>query len=1081
MELKTVYLSLVVLLFFALDASAAEHGLAPKYLRTEYRVEPLGIESQQPRLSWIVESAERGQRQTAYRVLVASSEKQLSKDVGDLWDSGKVESNETSVIEYAGKPLASRSRCHWKVKVWDKGGKSCGWSSPAFWSMGLLNKADWEAKWIGYDRPAIEAKSTAPNPLADANWIWYPEGEPAKAAPVAQRFFRQTIELPADRNIISAVMFLASDITCSGFVNGEHIGDQSGFGGAKRFDFTAKAQPGTNWIAVAVTNKGDQPNPGGVIGAVLVKFSAGEPLLIVTDASWLAAKKNAAGWMVGKDADTKWASAMKLVPNGGAPWTTKVVAPSLRLPPPRYLRTEFALKKPIRRATVYGTAQGIYELRLNGKRVSEDYFSPGWTDYNKRIYYQTYDVTELVQAGENALGAVLADGWFAGYLGYRGDRDLYGDKLRLLTQLEIEFEDGTKQIVATGPRWKANTGPLAEADFLMGEYYDARRELTGWDKAGLADTAWHAVDVTDSIAARVQAYPSVPVRELDPIKPVEISEPTPGNIVINMGQNFAGMVRIKVRGKAGQKIRIRHAERLNPDGTIYTANLRSVRAMDTYVCRGDEDGEWWQPRFTFHGFQYVEVTGYPGKLTAEDLIGIPVSSDTPVVGSVECSDKMVNKLFNNIYWTQRMNFIDIPTDCPQRDERLGWTGDAQIYVRTASMICDTQSFFTKWLVDLNDAQREDGQYPMVAPLKSAGVSADGGPAWADAGVVCPWNIFQVYGDRRQLRSHYDNMSRFISFCEKRCTPELLPPEKFHCFGDWLNIDDDTPKPLIFTAYFAQSTRMMSEIATALGKMDDAKRFADLYERIKVAFNKAYVSADNRLEGDTQTAYVLALAVDLVDGERREAAASRLVELIEGRGWRLSTGFIGTKDLMLVLNKIDRNDVAYRLLHNTSFPSWGFSIQNGATSIWERWNGWTPEKGFFNPAMNSFAHYSFGAVAQWMFEVIGGIKSDGPGFDHMVIRPIPGGKLTWANVSYRSRHGLIESRWKITHGKLTMDVKIPANTTAEIHIPNSEAEQVTESGRPIESAQGVEFLRSEGGAAVFEVESGKYTFAAPWTK
>ncbi|MBI5395963.1 MAG: rhamnosidase, partial [Verrucomicrobia bacterium] len=412
-----------------------------------------------------------------------------------------------------------------------------------------------------------------------------------------------------------------------------------------------------------------------------------------------------------------------------------------------------------------------------------------------------------------------------------------------------------------------------------------------------------------------------------------------------------------------------------------------------------------------------------------------------------------------------------------RDERLGWTGDAQVYVRTATLNTDVQAFFNKWLVDLcQDSQRGDGQFPMVAPVKVAG--PDGGPAWQEAGVICPWTIYEVYGDRRVLERHYDAMTKFIAFCKNRSTPALLPPDKFHCFGDWLSIKAETPKDVIYTAYFAYSTKLVARAAEVLGKTGDAAKYNELFSQIKAAFNRAYVAPDGRIKGDTQACYVLAIAFDLVDGEKAKLAAKYLVDDIAGRDGHLSTGFIGTKDLMLALAKIGRNDVAYRLLHNDTFPSWGFSIKHGATSIWERWDGWTPENGFQTPGMNSFAHYSFGAVYQWMVENIGGIRNDGPAYKRIIIAPQPGGKLTSADVRYDSIRGPIESAWKKSGDKLTFNVTIPANTTATVFVPAANADAVTESGKPLAKAPGVKFLRMKGDRAVLEVEAGSYRFGIP---
>ena len=455
------------------------------------------------------------------------------------------------------------------------------------------------------------------------------------------------------------------------------------------------------------------------------------------------------------------------------------------------------------------------------------------------------------------------------------------------------------------------------------------------------------------------------------------------------------------------------------------------------------------------------------------ITGLALSSGTPIVGSFESSDPMLNRLHKNVYYTQRMNFIDIPTDCPQRDERLGWTGDAQAYIRTATLNTDVQAFFSKWLVDLADGQRADGQFPMVAPVKVAG--NDGGPAWADAGVVCPWTIYQVYGDKRVLERQYPSMKKFVEFCKQRSTADLLPPAKYHCFGDWLNIGANTPHEIIYMAYFAQSTRMTAKAAEALGKADEAAALNELHGRIKAAFNKAYVAEDGRIKGNTQTCYVLAIVCDLLDEAKAKRAADYLVEDVKSRNWHLSTGFVGTKDLMLALAKIGRNDVAYKLLYNDTFPSWGFSIKHGATTIWERWDGWTPEKGFQDAGMNSFAHYSFGAVYQWMVENIGGIQMDGVGYKTIRIQPTVAGGPAWARVGYDSIRGRIVSAWKKDGDRLTIEATIPPNTTATVYVPAKEASVVTESGKPAGTSDGVKFLRMENGSAVYAVESGVYTF------
>lgn len=1029
-----------------------------EYLRCEYRVDPLGIDVAKPRLSWVLDSAQRGQRQTAYQVLAASSRTKLDQHVGDLWDTGKVDSDETTAIVYEGQPLVSGGDCFWKVRVWDKDGKVSGWSPAAHWSAGLLNDSDWKAQWIGLDVPT--ETSVAEEGIAQAKWIWSQAANADGNQDVCERTFVRRLEIPEGVSVKSAVAYLAADDYFRMSVNDTQVASANNFNSLKEVHFTDQLQRGLNFISVMAGNRGTSPNPAGLVGVFVIE-TENDRQIFVTDSEWM--------WQA---APSDLRPAVVVSSYGTAPWG-KIALSENYLPPARYLRKEFAAKGGVRSARLYATSLGINQLFLNGQRVTDDYFSPGWTDYAKRIHYRTWDVTNLMKAGGNAVGAILADGWYAGYVGYGHKREHYGRNLRLKAQLQIEYTDGSTDVIATGPDWKASTGPILEADFLMGEVYDARLEQDGWNASGFNDSAWQSVAVGgNEIDPLIQAAVSEPVRVFEKVRPVSISEPKPGVYVFDMGQNFAGVVKLTAKEGAGQKIQLRFAERLNPDGTIYTTNLRAARATDTYICKGD-GVETWQPYFTFHGFQYVELTGVSKKPTLDAVEGLAMSSDTPMAGRFQCSDPMVNKIYSNSKWTQLMNFIDVPTDCPQRDERLGWTGDAQVYINTACYITDVHAFFTKWLTDLSDGQRADGQYPCVAPLKVA--DGDGGPAWADAGVICPWTIYKMYGDKRVLETHYDGMKRFIAFCKDRSTDELLPPRNYHCYGDWLNIDDDTPKDVIFTAYFGYSTKLLAEIAEVLGQTEDAATYNKLFERIREAFNKAYVQADGKIKGDSQTAYVLAIAHDLVTGKRYEQAAAHLVRKIEEKKMHLSTGFVGTKDLMLVLEKIGRNDIAYRLLHNDTFPSWGFSIRHGATSIWERWNGWTPQQGFGDPGMNSFAHYSFGAVCQWMFENIGGIRTDGAAFKRIVLKPAIDEKMSWASVGYDSIRGRIESSWKkMGSGLVQFDVTIPAGTTATVHLPAANAD-VLESGTPVKNAVGVNKVEFDGDAMVISLESGRYSF------
>lgn len=1053
------------------SASAQDGRLQAVALRCEHLQEPRGVGVRAPRLSWQVESPERGQRQTAWRVLVASSPELLARREGDLWDSGRVEGDATLDHRYAGRPLRSNQPCWWAVQVWDREGRAGPWSEPATWSTGLLEPSDWTAQWIGWNaaRPA-----ETPMDFGAAVWIRR-DNEPATPPP-GRRFFVRRFDLPSAPT--SAIVRLTADDRFVLWVNGERVlGSPSGgdsWRRAREVAVTSRLKAGANLLAVQVENTA--PGPYGLLLRLDADLADGSSVQIVSDAAWKTSGRPVPEWEKNPN-DSTWPAAVVVGPHGAPPWGW-ISASTLLLPPAVYLRSEFAVDRPVRRAVLFATALGIADLYLNGERVSEDFFTPGWTDYTRRALVRAYDVTDRIHQGANAIGAILADGWFSGYVGYGGQRDHYGRHPRLKTQLHLEFADGSIRVVATGPDWRAGLGALRKADFLMGELCDAAREPVGWNRSGFDAAAWAPVDVGAELAPALEWHPGPPVRVVGELRPVRWTEPKPGQWVADLGQNFAGVVRLRVAGRPGQRLQLRFAERLNPDGTIYTENLRSARATDMYICRGDGVEEW-TPRFTFHGFQYVEVTGLEGRPSDDSVTGLALSSATPPAGEFECSDPMLTRLWTNILWTQRANFIDIPTDCPQRDERLGWTGDAQAYIRAACMNTDVQAFFTKWLTDLADAQRADGQFPMVAPLKVAG--DDGGPAWADAGVICPWVVHDVYGDREILERQFDSIRRFVEFCVGRSTPDLLPPEKFHCFGDWLHIQAETPKRVIYSAYLAISSRLAADIATTLGRRDEAARFTDVFRRARAAFQKAYVQPDGRVEGDTQTCYVLAIAADVLEPEQRAQAARHLVDRIAERQHHLSTGFVGTRDIMHVLSAIGRHDVAYRLLHNDTFPSWGFTIRHGATTIWERWDGWTPDKGFQTPSMNSFAHYAFGAVYQWMVENIGGIRNEAPAYRRIRIEPVLDPWLTHARTRYDSSTGRIQTAWRRTpEGGARFDIEIPANAEAVIVLPSAGgAAGVTESGRPLEAAEGVRLAATDtDGRVRLRVGGGRYRFDVP---
>jgi len=879
-------------------------------LKTEYVENPLGLDERKPRLFWRLESERRGAAQSAYRVLVASSKEALDREEGDRWDSGKVKSDRSVHIVYEGKPLVSEGRYYWKVQVWDGQDRPSAWSETAFWTMGLLDRGEWKAGWIG-----------------------------------------------------------------------------------------RKTEP----------NAGMQPSP--------------------------------------------------------------------------FVRKSFAVSGQVARATVYATALGLYELRVNGERVG-DLFTPGFTDYDKRVQVQTYDVTHLLTEGDNAVGAVLGDGWYCGTVGFLGSK-VYGERPFFLLQLHIELADGAKLVVATDASWRTTRGPILYSDMIKGEAYDARLELDGWDRPGYDDSGWEQPDVRPGYNGLLTASLEPPARITQTIRPISVRRTEGGTYIYDMGQNMVGWTEVKVRGARGRKITLSHAEMLNPDGSLYLDNLRVAVQQDHYILKG-EGPESYEPRFTFHGFRYVELIGYPGEADLDTIAGKVVHSDTPRTGRLETDDDRVNKLYSNIVWGQRGNFLSVPTDCPQRDERLGWTGDAQIFARTASYNMDVSRFFTKFMWDMIDAQQPSGAFTDVAPdagwirhkMWNTRLNwfAPDNAGWGDAGVVIPWTLYLMYGDTRILETHYDAMARWVEYLKANSDGLVRP--SYANYGDWLSIDADTPNEVLATAYFAYSTKLLSRIAGVLGNAEDEARYGELFADIAAAFRRAFVDEEGRIRGETQTVYVLALQFGLLEGELRDKAIAHLTADIRERGDRLSTGFLGVGYLLPALTDSGRLDVAYTLLTQEAFPSWLYSIKHGATTIWERWDGWTEHNGFQTPSMNSFNHYSLGSVGEWMFRYMAGIEADParPGFRHAIVRPRPGGRINEAKAEYESLHGLVATEWKrSSDGSFRLAVRIPANTTATVIVPGTD---IRVDGRPVEetaSAQDWKLADRTASAAAFEVGSGGYLF------
>lgn len=860
---KTALVIMMALFLSSVSLFSAENNTQVTDFRCEYKKDPLGIGTSQPRFFWKIVSDVPGQLQTAYQILVATSPGKLAPGKADLWDSKKVASDQSIQVAYSGKPLESRQKCYWTVKIWDKDGKEVKSPAVAYFEIGLLKESDWLGDWIR-----------------------------------------------------SAQVF-------------------------KDYSY---------------------PSP--------------------------------------------------------------------------VFRKEFSLAKKVKAARLYSTSLGLYEFHLNGKRVGDVYFTPGWTSFKTRLQYQVFDVTGMLNNGKNAAGIMLGNGWYRAFRPNSTDLQKI-DALEVIAQLEIEFTDGTKEVIKTDNSWKASTGPIIKSEIYNGEIYDARLEKPGWSLPGYNDSEWLGTEVVARGKSNLVSAVSEPVRRIEEINPVTVIYTPHGDTVIDMGQNMVGWCRLTVNCPAGTTLRLRHAEVLDKEGNFYTENLRTAKQEIIYTCKGGGE-EVYEPHFTFQGFRYVAVSGYPTEVTKDIIKGVVVHSDLELTGAFSCNNDLINQLQHNIIWGQKGNFLDVPTDCPQRNERLGWTGDAQVFAPTACFNMQSAAFFTKWLYDLAADQHEDGAVPHVIP----NVLARGGSSgWADAAVVVPWVIYRAYGDERILEEQYISMKRWVEFMHSQAGDQYLYRPKDRQFGDWLAFATTrsdypgatTDKEFLSTAYFCHSADLLQKTASVLGKTEDATYYGGLKMKISEAFRKEFVTANGRLSPNTQTAYVVALAFGLLPPEIEEIAAKRLADDVNQFG-HITTGFLGTADICHILTRYGYLAEAYKLLYRKDYPSWLYPVTKGATTIWERWDGIKPDSTFQNAGMNSFNHYAYGAVGDWLYKAVAGISAAGPGYKQIMIRPFPGGEMNNVSCSHESPYGTIKSGWILKDNILTLKVTIPPNTTAVICVP-----------------------------------------------
>lgn len=1077
MKTTLPFKQLVLAAIGALICSAGLCAVEVKDLRTEYRTNPLGIDVSAPRLSWIIDSDRRGEMQTAYQVLVASKSSLLAENKGDLWDSGKVASDASIHVEYAGKLLESGTACFWKVRVWDRSGQPSAWSQPASWSMGLLKPEDWKGKWIGL---VVGAE-----PLEGAKWIWTAENDPASNAPVGTRWFRRTFTLPADRKVLHARCQISADNAFMLFINGKKVGKGDNFNQPTTVEVAEFLHAGENVLAVAATNEGDAPNPAGLIAALQVTFDQGEPLVVATDDKWKATAEKQENWQAEKFDDSHWSGIKVLGTYGMGPWgkVSANGAESRRLAA-RYLRREFKVDKKVARATAYVCGLGLFELRLNGAKVGDHVLEPGLTDYDKRCYYVTFDVTNQIRQGGNVLGVILGNGRFwAMRTNVPAPMRTFGVP-RLLMQLAIDYEDGSRSMVLSDESWRlTDRGPIRANNEYDGEEYDALLESVLWDQPGFRDATWVQSQILSAPAGTLAAQMNEPIRITDKLTPRSVTNPNPGVYIFDMGQNMVGWCRLKVQGPAGTMVQLRHAETLKPDGTLYTDNLRSAQATDRYTLRGFGT-ETYEPRFTYHGFRYVEVTGYPGTPDLSTIEGHVVHDDLARAGEFTCSNELLNKIAHNIFWGVRGNYRSIVTDCPQRDERQAWLGDRAAECDGETSLFNIAPIYGKWLTDIADAQRPDGSISDVCPAYWAFYNNN--VTWPSLEIIVPGILYNEYGDLRAIKQNYPVMKKWMKLMSGTVKEGITSADNY---GDWcappelpelIHTKDparQTAGPLLATSYYYLNLCLMARYATILGLTEDAQEFAHQADEVGAAFNRRfYKSEQAQYDNGSQTSSILPLAFGLTATDQRGKVFDQLVDRITNKTpGMIGTGLVGGQWLMQTLSDNGRADLAYKIATRTEYPSWGYMVEHGATTIWELWNGNTAD-----PAMNSGNHLMLvGDLYIWMNRYLAGIRPDAerPGYKHIVIRPVCVNDLQFVRAWRECPYGRIISEWERKDSKLAMNIVIPANTTATVYVPAQKASQVAESGRSAGEAEGVKFLRMEGEAAVFEVGSGQYHFQA----
>jgi len=1070
-KMRSVIILLIVLLF--INACGESTRLNVTNLRCEYQVNPIGLDIEKPRFFWQINDPSRGASQTAYQILVSSSAKKSDNDEADIWNSGKVESDQSSHVIYGGPQLQSRKTYFWKVKTWDNHGKSSVYSNTASWEMGILSDNEWEASWIGKSKEDESADSNEKK-WQWKEWFWHPT-ETGIEIPV---YFRKKLILPENKKVTSALMRLTADNTFTANFNNLELGSGNSWQIIYDFDVTDNIKK-ENIIAIEAANTlGDIC---GLLFSLKISFDDGSELYIGADSTtkdWKTTNIKFNDWKKFDFNDSKWGKIKLLGDYETGSWEKVDELDIYKAPRPVLVRNEINIDRKIKQARVYVTGLGGYVMHINGKRVGDAVFTPGWTHYPKRIQYQTFDVGNLLHKGENAIGAVVGNLWWSSGLGWRGSIVYSKGPLRFFMQLVVDYQDGSSQTFITDEHWKLHDSPILETTLYNGEKYDARLEEQGWDSPDFDDSEWQAVTLLDKEKGKLVAQQGPLIRITKEINPVKITSPSEGIYVVDMGQNFAGWARLKVRGEAGTSVQMRFAETLKPDGNIYRENLRKAEATDTYILKG-KGMEEWQPSFTYHGYRYIEVTGFPHKPDMDALTGLVVSSQVPNIGEFSCSNELLNTIQHNILWGQASNMYSVPTDCPQRDERLGWMGDAQAFASTSSYNMEMISFFNKWMHDITDSQDNDGAVHDVSPVIV--VKGPAAPGWGDAVYIIPWVMYKFYGDKRILEENYDAMVAWVEYMKSKSKGNLYEKSGY---GDWVAVEESPSEP-IGSAYYFYGAKMVSTIAGLLRKTEDENKYRELSGIIAEAYNDKHFDAVNKTyTGNTQTANLIPLNFGIVPEENIEAVAANIAENVKARDNHLTTGFLGVSLLLPTLSNYGYNNLAYTVASQRTYPSWGYTVEKGATTIWELWNGDTE-----GPGMNSRNHFALGSCGEWYYGYLAGIKpiSEAPGFKKIVFSPFPADGLDWAKASINTTYGTVSSHWLRNGNTIEYNFVVPANTSAEFHLPflgkdavsaNENGLLVFQNGRLIPT-EGIELIKADKNEAIIALAAGKYRFVVEY--